>query len=46
MEDVEITRNTKLEKISEIAEKIGITEEELEPYGRYEAKFSLRAFDR
>ena len=46
MEDVEITRNTKLEKISEIAEKIGITEEELEPYGRYKAKISLKAFDR
>ena len=46
MEDVEIARNTKLEKISEIAEKIGITEEELEPYGRYKAKISLKAFDR
>ena len=46
MEDVEITRNTKLEKISEIAEKIGIEEEELEPYGRYKAKISLKAFDR
>ena len=46
MEDVEIPRNTKLEKISEIAEKIGITEEELEPYGRYKAKISLKAFDR
>ena len=46
MEDVEITRNTKLEKISEIAEKISITEEELEPYGRYKAKISLKAFDR
>ena len=46
MEDVEIARNTKLEKISEIAEKIGITEEELEPYGRYKAKISLKTFDR
>ena len=46
MEDVEIARNTKIEKISEIAEKIGITEEELEPYGRYKAKISLKAFDR
>ena len=46
MEDVEIARNTKLEKISEIAEKIGIEEEELEPYGRYKAKISLKAFDR
>ena len=46
MEDVEIARNTKLDKISKIAEKIGIEEEELEPYGRYKAKISLKAFDR
>ena len=46
MEDVEIARNTKLEKISKIAEKIGIKEEEFEPYGRYKAKISLKAYDR
>ena len=30
MEDVEIPRSTKLERISKIAEQIGIHEEELE----------------
>ena len=46
MEDVEIARNTKLERISEIAEKLGIMEEELEPYGRFKAKISLKAYKR
>ena len=46
MEDVEIARNTKLNKIVDIASKIGIDEEELEPYGRYKAKISLKAYDR
>lgn len=38
MEDIDIARNTKLKKINEIAEKIGIDEEELEIYGKYKAK--------
>ena len=46
MEDIEIARNTKLQKIEEIAEKLGINEEELETYGRYKAKISLKAFER
>ena len=46
MEDVEIARSTKLEKISKIAEKIGIEEEELEPYGRYKAKINLKIKER
>lgn len=41
MEDIEIARSTRLKKIGEIAEKIGIKEEELEPYGRYKAKISI-----
>lgn len=40
MEDVEIARSTKLIKINEVAEKIGINEEELELYGKYKAKIS------
>ena len=43
VEDVEIARSTKLNKIVDIASKIGIEEEELEPYGRYKAKISLKA---
>lgn len=46
MEDIEIARNTKLEKISEIAKKIEIEEDELELYGKYKAKISLKAYDR
>lgn len=40
MEDVEIARSTKLEKISHIAQRIGIDEENLELYGKYKAKIS------
>ena len=46
MEDVEIARNTKLEKIDKISEKLGILEEELETYGKYKAKISLNTFKR
>lgn len=41
MEDIEIARNTKLEHIVDIAKKIGINEEYIEPYGKYKAKISL-----
>ena len=46
MEDVEIARSTKLDKINVVAEKIGISEDELVPYGKYKAKVSLKAFER
>ena len=46
MEDVEIARSTKLEKIEKIAEKISIKKEELEPYGKYKAKISLKIMER
>lgn len=40
MEDIEIARNAKLKKITQIAEEIGINEEYLEQYGKYKAKIS------
>lgn len=40
MTDIEIARNTKLEKISNIAKKIGLDEDEIEQYGKYKAKIS------
>ena len=40
MEDIEIANNAKLEPITKIAEKVGISEEELELYGKYKAKIS------
>ena len=46
MEDVEIARNTKLEKIDEIANKLGINEEELEQYGKYKSKINLKIKER
>ena len=41
MEDIEIARKTKLEKIEKIAKNIGIDEEYVENYGKYKAKISL-----
>ena len=41
MGDVEIARNTKLEKIQNIASSIGIPEDDLELYGKYKAKINL-----
>ena len=46
MEDVEIARNTKLERIEKISEGIGVLDEELETYGKYKAKISLKANNR
>lgn len=43
MEDVEIARSIKLEKIQDIAKKIDIKEDELEQYGKYKAKIDSRA---
>ena len=38
--DIEIAQCATLEPISKIAEKIGLLEEEYEPYGRYKAKIT------
>lgn len=46
MEDIEIARNTKLKKISEIAKDIGVEEDELEQYGKYKAKISPEVYKR
>ena len=41
MEDIEIARNAKLKNINEITSKLGIPEDEVEPYGKYKAKISI-----
>ena len=46
MTDVEIARNTKLEKIVDIAEKLGITEDDLELYGKHKAKISSNVYEK
>ena len=40
MEDIEIARNAKLKNIREVAQSIGIGEDDLEQYGKYKAKIS------
>ena len=44
MEDIKIARNTQLEKITKIAEKLNIQEEQLEQYGKYKAKISPEVY--
>ena len=44
--DVEIAQKAKLEKISVIAEKMGLIEEDYEQYGRYKAKLDLNLFEK
>lgn len=38
--DIEIAQQAKMKKITDVAASIGITDEELEPYGHYKAKLS------
>ena len=44
MKDIEIARNTKLDKIENIAKELGIKEENIETYGKYKAKISLNTY--
>ncbi|HZF12940.1 MAG TPA: formate--tetrahydrofolate ligase [Thermoanaerobaculia bacterium] len=39
--DIEIAQQARLERINRVADKLGIPEEQLEPYGHYKAKVSL-----
>ena len=41
LSDIEIARNAKIQKITDIAQKAGISDEYLEPYGKYKAKVDL-----
>ncbi|MGH6630092.1 MAG: formate--tetrahydrofolate ligase, partial [Burkholderiales bacterium] len=45
LSDIEIAQQAKMLRISKIAEKLGIPEEHLEPYGHYKAKVSLDFVD-
>ena len=44
--DVQIAQEANLKPITEIAKKLGISEEELEQYGRYKAKINNSLMDR
>ena len=46
LSDIEIAQRVKMQNISEIAEKCGLTADETEPYGRYKAKINEEAFSR
>ncbi len=45
MTDIEIARSTKLDKITDIAKKVGIEEEDIEQYGKYKAKISEKVYE-
>ncbi|TFJ95417.1 DNA polymerase IV [Platysternon megacephalum] len=44
--DVEIAQEAVLKPISQVADSLGLTEDDYEPYGRYKAKISLEALKR
>ena len=46
MSDIEIARNTKLEMINEVAKNVGISDEDLELYGKYKAKISNDVYEK
>ena len=41
MQDIEIARKATLQPITQIAQKLGVPEEELETYGKYKAKIPI-----
>ena len=45
MSDIEIAKNSKMKKINEITDRLGIPEEYVENYGKYKAKISIKYLD-
>jgi formate--tetrahydrofolate ligase len=45
LSDIEIAQQAKIQRIVKVAEKLGIPEEHLDPYGHYKAKISLEYVD-
>ena len=46
LSDIEIARSVKLRPINEVAEELGLKEEQIENYGRYIAKVETGAIDK
>ncbi len=46
LSDIEIAQNAKMRKIAEIAESLGISGEDIEPYGHYKAKLSEELYNK
>lgn len=44
--DIEIAQSAKMKKVKDIAAELGITEDELEPYGHYKAKITEECIQR
>lgn len=44
--DIEIAQNAKMKKVKDIAADLGISEDELEPYGHYKAKITEECIQR
>ena len=44
--DIEIAQATKMLEIKEIAAKLGVSEDEIEPYGHYKAKLTQKLIER
>ncbi len=44
--DIEIAQEARMLKITEVAKRLGISDEEIELYGNYKAKLKLSIFDR
>nr|WP_290123010.1 formate--tetrahydrofolate ligase [Veillonella denticariosi] len=44
LSDIEIAQQNKMEKIQVIADKCGLTADDIEQYGHYKAKISFDAF--
>src|SRR6187455_1046734 len=45
LSDIEIAQAAKMQRITKVAEKLGIPEDQLVPYGHYKAKVSLEYMD-
>ena len=43
--DIEIAQQAKMQRVTQVAAKLGIADEHLEPYGHYKAKVSLDYLD-
>lgn len=46
LSDIEIAQQAKMKEISEIAQKLGVSKDEIEPYGHYKAKLSQKLINR
>ena len=45
LSDIEIAQKAKMQRVTQVAQKLGIPEDALEPYGHYKAKVSLDYVD-